>query len=223
MPKTVAESKPSPDTQAGRLQIWALGALLHDLDPRSAARSSYIGTFDDRAAADAHNGVLFDERDQTLRTLWAESEDAFAGETDKGEGAKTLLSIEVGVDKLAGRIIDDFRLREQSFRVADLQNAVPRGPWKTIAELLSKMSSLAKPSSGVGPLVVTGALAARLQLIHAGVDIKLAKELLAGRTDRARLVHGPTRLAERRRVPEATDGLRRQLRRRHACRHRERF
>lgn len=181
LPKTVKALNPSPDAPPGRLQIWTLGALLHDLDPQSSdpqsgTRAAYIASFDTHMADDAGANRLFDETNDTFRGLWDQIKDDFANEADKGAGARTLLAIQVGTDALARKIVRDFSERERFFGVAGLQAPVPTDPWKSIADLLKKWSELASKTEqqGIGPLVVTGALAARLQLIHAGLDAKLA-------------------------------------------------
>lgn len=176
LPKTAHALTPSPDAAAGRLQIWTLGALVDGLDPQTAGRAGYVASLDAYVADAAQQGRLYDENSQTVRGLWAQIEDACANEPDKGASARTLLAIQTGTHALATVVINGFGLREKYFGVADLQNPLPGEPWKTIADLLTQWTktTAGSRSQGVGPLIVTGTLATRLQLMHAGLDAKLA-------------------------------------------------
>lgn len=140
------------DSAAARLRVVTLADLL-DSQPVPAdlvpALDAYLATLD-----------LDDERQDDVQRIWRAVEDGI--DESQRATARTLLAVQAGAHRVAAAVVADRRAREKGLGIgADLGSASPLG---TALDALTDVTS--RPGNA---LVVTGALAQRLQLWHAGV------------------------------------------------------
>ena len=159
LPRTVARLRPDPATAVGRLQVITLSDVVDSLaEPPSPAAD-----LDAHLVEQVDGGLLYDERDDRVRRLWAAVEAGVP--TAQADEARALLSIQAGTHRVASALLADRAVRQRGLGV-DLAQQNPTGPWKTV---VGALDTLARLSRDTLRFVVTGPLALHLQLLHAGV------------------------------------------------------
>jgi hypothetical protein len=158
LPTTVRQLAPDVATVEGRLQVFTLADLLDSVgEPpaRFEALDAYL-------AQQLSLGLLYDERDQQVTRIWAAVE-AGVAEVQRAD-ALSVLSVQAGMHRVAGAVLDDRVIRQRAWGV-DVSQTRPAGAWKT---LVTALDGLARLSQDAARFVVTGALGLHLQVWHAG-------------------------------------------------------
>ncbi|MFP3558085.1 hypothetical protein SB861_46595 [Paraburkholderia sp. SIMBA_049] len=175
IPKTIDALKPADGTAEGRLQIWTLDALLESLHVDDPSRQTWSGALDAYIQSLVTHGQLYDDRSEVLTMMWAQISDAFSSDESKAAHARQMLSIFTGTHELASTIVKDFQRLEIAFGLPQLGQPVVSGTWRLVSNILTALSPTTRQTAdGNGTIAITGALAARLHLLHAGLPADLS-------------------------------------------------